>query len=243
MSLRKTRNRVLSGVAAVAIAGGVAAYIGTPAARAATEHCGNYCTTMASQAYGASDVISLSTSGGALLAPGFKPQQDLIPLAVGTVAQLAQARKIPASEAATYGNEVVYEFSYAPYGQLTGECLGVSSPTAGATVALQHCGQPTNNQPAPSWEGQLGSLWIGVYRDHSGNYEPFVNVAASKSSAVVLTATTVGGPLTITQMSLTSGYSGTALASDQMWESLIGIYGHTTTWPTPKGNEPGWYGR
>lgn len=242
MSLRKTRTRVLSGVAALAIAGGVAAYLGT-SARAATVHCNQHCVTLASQAYGTGDVAAVSGTGGVLLTAGYNPHEDFIAVAVGTVAQLTQAGKIPSALAKTYANEVVYELSYAPYGALTNECLGVSSPTAGAATALQKCGEPSDAHPAAAWEGQWGALWVGVYRDHTGNYEPFVNVAASTTNAVVLTATSAGGPLTINYMSLTSGYSGTTVAEDQMWESLIGVYGQAQAWPTPTGNEPYFLGR
>jgi hypothetical protein len=236
MSL-KFKTKTLAGMAALAIAGGAAALTGT-AANAATAHCGIYCATMASQSYGTGQVIATTATGGTLLAPGYNPEEDFVPLAVGTVGQLAQAGKIPSSLAATYANEVVYEFSVAPYGALTDECLGISSPTAGASVVVQQCGAPLTGQPAPSWEAQQGTLWIGVHRDASGDYEPFVNVEASASAALVLTASSANGPLTINWMSLSSGYSGTSVAADQMWESLIGIYGQAQPWPTPTGNEP-----
>ena len=80
------------------------------------------------------------------------------------------------------------------------------------------------------------TLWIGVHRHASGDFEPFVNVAASTSSALVLTATSATGPLTINYMSLGSG----GVAGNQMWESLIGIYGQAQPWPTPDGQEPPW---
>jgi hypothetical protein len=236
MSL-KFKAKVLAGMAALAVAGGTAALTGT-AAQAATQHCGIYCTTMASQSYGTGHVVATTGTGGTLLSSGANPDEDFVPLAVGSVAQLAQAGEIPSSLASAYANEVVYEFSSAPYGALTSECLGVSSPTAGAHVVLQQCGAPLTHQPAPSWEKQQGTLWIGVHRDASGDYEPFVNVEASKSAALVLTASSASGPLTINWMSLSSGYSGTTVASDQMWESLIGIYGKAQPWPTPTGDEP-----
>jgi hypothetical protein len=233
----------LKPIAALAIAG--AAAIGTIAlattgtARAATEACGGYCVTMASQSLGTGQEIAVSGNGGVLMAPGFNSHEDFIGLPVGTVAQLAQAGQIPKALASTYANEVVYELSYAPRGALTGNCLGVSSPRAGAAAALQYCGAPTNGQPAPMWEAQKGTLWIGVYRDHRGDFEPFVNVAASSHAAVVLQANAPGGALTINYMHI----SGGTVAASQMWESLIGAYPHAQAWPTPKGNEPGFPAR
>jgi hypothetical protein len=204
------------------------------AAHAATQRCGGRCVTMASQSLGTGEEIAVSGNGGVLMEPGFNTKEDFIGVPVGTVAQLAEAGQIPHSLAATYGEEVVYEFSYAPAGALTADCLGVSSPNAGAAVVLQDCGGPITRQPAPMWEGQKGTLWIGVYRDHKGNFEPFVNVAASASAAVVLTAKAAGAPLTINYMSIKSG----TVAANQMWESLIGSYGQAQPWPTPNGTEP-----
>jgi hypothetical protein len=233
------KTKVLVGLAALAVAGGVATLTGT-AARAATEHCGIYCVTLASQSFGTGKVVATTGTGGTLLAPGFNSKEDFVALAVGSVAELAQAGKVPTSLASIYANEVVYEFSYAPFGALTNECLGVASTAAGAHVVLQKCGAPITAQPAPSWEGQKGTLWIGVHRDASGDFEPFVNVAASASSGVkVLTASSASGPLTINWMSI----SGGKVASDQMWEGLIGIYGQAKAWPTPTGDEPAFNGR
>lgn len=233
----------LKPLAALALAGAAAisavAFAGTGTARAATERCGHYCVTMASQSLGTGQVISVSGNGGVLMAPGFNIHEDFVGLPVGTVAMLAQAGQIPKALAKTYGEEVVYELSYAPAGALTGDCLGVSSPTAGATAALQFCGAPTNGQPAPMWEAQKGTLWIGVYRDHTGNFEPFVNVAASSHAAVVLQANAPGGALTINFMHI----SGGAVAANQKWESLIGVFGQAQAWPTPRGDEPGFPAR
>lgn len=233
----------LKPMAALAIAGAAAVSavaLAGPTAHAATQKCGDYCVTMAAQSLGPSEEIAVSGNGGVLMEPGFNPREDFIGLPVGTVAQLAQAGKIPSSLAATYGEEVVYELAYAPAGALTGNCLGISSPTAGAAVKLQDCGAPSiGNQPTPAWEAQKGTLWIGVYRHHSGNFEPFVNVAASAHAAVVLTAKAAGGPVTINYMSIASG----SVASSQMWESLIGIFGQAQPWPTPEGTEPLFPGR
>ena len=60
-----------------------------PAASAATEHCGIYCVTLASQAYGTGNVVAVTSSGGTLLAPGYNSKEDFIPVAVGTVASIS----------------------------------------------------------------------------------------------------------------------------------------------------------
>jgi hypothetical protein len=228
----KLKALVVLGVAGAAAASAVA-FMG-PSARAETQHCGNYCETMASQSFGAGQVIGETGNGSMLLSPGYNPQEDFVAYAVGTVSQLAGAGKIPASLAPTYGAEVVYQFSYQPYGQETDTCLAPSSLAAGSAVTVKSCGWPKELIPEDILP--TNTLWIGVHRDGSGNYEPFVNVAASTSSALVLTATSASGSVTINYMQL--GYSG--VASNQMWESLIGIYGQTQVWPSPDGNEPAW---
>ena len=233
----------LKPMAAIAIAGvaAVTAFaLSGQSARAETQRCGGYCVTLASKSLGTGEVIAVANNGGVLMAPGFNPKEDFIGLPVGTVAELAQAGEISKSLTTLYANEIVYELSYAPAGALTGNCLGVSSPKAGATAVLQYCGAPTNGQPSPTWEAQKGTLWIGVYRDHVGDFEPFVNVAASQPGDVnVLQANAAGGALTLHGMSMTNG----TVIPSQMWESLIGSYGQTQAWPTPRGNEPAWPGR
>jgi hypothetical protein len=225
---------VVLGVAGIAAAGAVA--LTGPTARAATERCEGeeYCVTMASQSFGSTQVIAEASNGATLLAPGYNSEEDFVALAIGTVSQLAGAGKIPASLATTYGNEVVYQFSYEPDGQILDKCLTASSTAAGSAVDVSSCGWP--QEIIPESVLPTSTLWIGVHRDASGDYEPFVNVAASASSALVLTATSANGPLTINYMQL--GYSG--VAGNQLWESLIGQYGQWQAWPTPTGNEPAW---
>lgn len=209
------KTRVLAGVAALAIAGGGAA-LAMPHASAETQRCGVNCVTMSSQAFGATNVISAGNPS-MLLAPGFNPTEDFIGVALGTASNLAQIKQVPAGEAATYGSEVVYELAYEPHGVIATQCLGAS----GSAVVLQTCGLPT-------------TLWIGVHRDASGDFSPFVNVGESATSAQVLTATSAHGALSVSGMSVSSG----TVAPTQMWESQIGIFGQTQAWPVPGGDAP-----
>jgi hypothetical protein len=219
------------GVAGVAVASAVALTGST--AHAATERCGDYCVTLASESYGTGQLVAETASGGTLLAPGYNSNEDFVGLPIATVSDLVQAGKIPASLGSAYGEEVVYQLVYQPYGQMTGTCLAPSSLAAGASITVQSCGWP---EPGANSTLPNNTLWIGVYRDANGDYEPFVNVAASTSAALVLSASSASGPLTLNYMSI--GSSG--VAGNQMWESLIGIYGQAQPWPTPNGNEPAW---
>jgi hypothetical protein len=205
--------KTLAGLAALALAGGAAA-LAIPQAHAMTEHCGGDCTTMSSQAFGSDEVIA-NGNPTALLEPGYNPKEDFIAHVLGSASGLAQINQVPASEASIYGSESVYEFGYSPYGTLPTECLGAS----GGSIVLQACGLPT-------------TLWIGVHRDASGYYSPFVNVGASASGGIkVLTATGAGSAVTLSPMSISNG----VVASDQMWESQLGTYGQVVPWPVPGG--------
>lgn len=207
--------KLLAGLAALGIAGGGAA-LAVPHASAMTQHCDWYCATMSSQAFGDKEVIAAGNPIS-LRAPGFNPNEDFIGHALGTASNLAQIHQVPASEAAIYADEVVYELGFAPHGQLPTQCLGAS----GSAIVLQPCGVPT-------------TLWIGVHRDSQGFFSPFVNVGASATSIHVLTASAAGGPLTLSPMSI----SGGVVASNQMWESQIGIFGTAIPWPVPGGQAP-----
>lgn len=209
--------KALVGLTTLAVAGSIAS-LTVPAANAETEHCGYYCATMASESFGATNVAAVSGNNSVLLAPGFNSHEDFVGVPLGTAKELVQIHEVPAAMAATYGDSVVYELAYLPFGKIGNQCLGVSGTTSGSAVQLATC-------------GSSGTLWIGVHRDHSGNFEPFVNVTASTSSAKVLTATSATGKLTIGSMSI----SGGVVAPSQMWESLIGIFGKTVPWPVPGG--------
>jgi hypothetical protein len=208
--------KMLAGLAALALAGGGAA-LAVPGADAATARCGTYCVTMASEAFGSQHLIAAG-SPSSLQAPGFNRNEDFVGAALGTASNLAQINQVPASLAAIYGNEVVYEFAFQPHGVIPTQCLGAS----GTSVVLQSCGVPT-------------TLWIGVHRHQNGFFAPFVNVGESGTSVQVLTATSATGPLAVSPLSIDS--SGT-VASTQMWEGVYGIFGQTVLWPVPGGDAP-----
>jgi hypothetical protein len=228
----------LKAMAVVAVGAAVSALaLPGAAAQAATQVCGYYCVTLAAQSLGSGEVIDVSGNGAVLMAPWFNPGEDFVGMPMGTVAQLAQSGQIPSSLAATYGQEIVYQLIYAPAGALTGNCLGIASLAPGAGLKLQFCGAPNNGLPTPEANGQKSALWIGIHADHNGDFQPFINVAASTTGtngALALTAGTAGGPLTIQNLSSPNG----SVASDQMWETLIGIYGQQQPWPTPNGPGP-----
>lgn len=225
----------LRGVAVLGLAVALALGIATePAAQGATRQCGDHCVTLASQEFGAGQVIAQAATGAVLRAAGSGPLEDFVGRAVGTVAQLARSGKVPAALARTYGAEQVYQLEFEPEGLPGGTCLaasapgplapGSSVPAAGAKVTVRGCG--SSSAPASS------TLWIGVHGDGIGDFEPFVNVAASSHAALALTAIWPGRPLTVTALTMGGGTAAPA----QMWESLIGVYGQVRPRPEPDGS-------
>jgi hypothetical protein len=214
------KKRTLVGLAALALAGGAALAATTPTANAATIRCGGACTTLFSQKFGASDVVALGPSStGVLSAFWYTTSEDFYVQAVGTVNDLYRVGVIAKAVNNTYAQDVVYQLEWAPGSHLSGKCLSAASGSS--AVTLSTCGQAA------------GTLWVGLSGlQGSSNYIPMMNAALSTKSAMLLTATTATGPLTVTQMNLTSstsnGVTTTTVSQYQMWQALQGAYGAST---------------
>ena len=234
MSLRK---KIVLGLTAVGLAGGTFA-AALPAANAATMRCGSACVTLAAQKFGASNVVAIGAGSAAQLAAfGYNPSEDFYIWQLGTVSDFVKAGVIPASLAKVYGADPVYEYEYVPARHLTGTCLSVpSGAAAGTAVTLRSCGETAS------------TLWIGVAGRQSGNYMPLVSAAASAKSALVLTAASASGAVTISQMSLSTvvssagvssagvssaGVSSVTVAPAQMWQAVVGVYKSSTVTAIP----------
>jgi hypothetical protein len=209
------KNKTLASLAALALAGG-AAMLTMPAANAATMKCGKVCQTLASQKYGTADVMAVgSSSTVGLSAFWYSESEDFHTQLEGDVYDLHKAGVIPWSEAKTYGLDQVYQYEYWPDGYSTDECLGT---TAGSTaLTLQPCGATAS------------TLWVGLSGLQDGNFEPLMSAALSANSAMLLTASTATGALSVSQMNLTTTESNgnvTITTSPyQMWETVAGAYG------------------
>jgi hypothetical protein len=170
--------------------------------------------------FGAKNVVTVQGTSSVLAPFYYNSNQDLFGRAVGTVHDYYRAHLIAQSVDKTYGADEVYEYEWVPKGVGSVECLGVSSFQPGTPVTMQQCGQTA------------ATLWIAVTGRQSGNYMPLINAAASANSALVLTAGSASGPLSITQMSLSTtvanGVSTTTCAPTQMWEIEQGAYNAAT---------------
>src|SRR5579859_3608952 len=192
-----------------------------PAADAATQKCGGGCVSLAALKFGAKTVVSVSRGSSAVLALfWFSGNEDLHGKPVGTVQALYRAHLIAQSVDKTYGADLVYEYEWFPKGFGTVLCLGVSgSMQPGTPVTLQPCGV------------SAATLWIAQTGRQSGNYMPLINAGASVNSALVLTASSASGALSIAQMALSTTAGVTSCAPTQMWELVAGPFGNSTELP------------
>jgi hypothetical protein len=213
------RKKTLVSLAALALAGGTALLAMPAAANAATIRCGGGCSTLASQKFGASNVVAVgSASTGELAAFWYSESEDFSGQVVGTVHDLYKAGFISKSVNDTYSSDEVYQYEYAPAGGLSGNCLAATPGSTGVT--LQSCGASGD------------TLWVGLSGLQSGNFMPVMSAALSTKSAMLLTASSASGALTVTQMSLSSSVSnGVATLKTspyQMWETVEGAYGSSS---------------
>jgi hypothetical protein len=214
------KNKALAGLAALTLVGGGAVLAGSTA-NAATIRCGNDCETLASQKFGATNVMAVGSSSSGVLAPfWYRESEDFLADYQGTVKDFAKAGIISQSIANTYGKDQVFQYVYAPAGNASsGQCLGT---TAGSTaVTLQKCGQTAS------------TVWVALSGWQHGNFMPLLSAALSAKSAMLLTATTASGPLAVTQMNLgttvSNGVTTTTPSSYQMWETVAGAFNSSTT--------------
>jgi hypothetical protein len=214
--------RALAGLAALALVGG-AATLAMPAANAATDRCGNGCSTLASQKFGATHLMALGPDATVQLAPaGFTTSEDFYGWPEGTVRDLYKAGVISQAVENTYSSDTVYQYQYAPAGSSSARCIGVApNAVGGTTVTLMECG------------ANADTLWVGLSGWQSGNFMPLMSAAASSKSAMLLTASTAAGPLTISEMNLsttvTNGATVSTISPLQNWEAVAGVYENTTT--------------
>lgn len=213
------KNKAMVSMAALTLAGGTV-MLSMSGANAATIRCGSACQTLASQKFGATNVVSVGSSSTGELAPFYYDEsEDFYPQLEGNVSELAKAGAIAHSVAKTYGSDQVYQYVYSPAGNATDKCLGATEGSS--AVTLVPCGATAN------------SLWVTLGGWKSGNFEPLLSAALSVNSAMLLTASTASGALAVTQMNLgttvSNGVSTTSPSSVQMWETVNGAYGSSTT--------------
>ena len=157
MSIKST---IMAAVAALTLAGGLAAVASAPA-NAATRSCGRTCIELSSLANSSSvmDDPGGEDTGAPLVtypASGGYPGEDFILNAQGLVAEFYLAGLVSEGVALHYGcdpgldfttcpagsvNDWAFEIQYAPFGAPTGQCVGLGSTAAqGTVVSLQPCG-------------------------------------------------------------------------------------------------------
>jgi hypothetical protein len=207
------RSRIVTGIAALLLAGGAGAL--APAADAATLACGSGCMALAAQSWGlnyvTSDPGSATAGQDIILARAAEfSAEDFMLLDQGTVASFYADGILGPAVGQTWPSDEVYEYQYAPDGVLTTLCLGLAVTAAnGTAVSLQPCGTSAR------------TLWIALAADRIGSYQPLVSGSDTVTGTpYVLTAGQVGGILTTTEMYLAAG----SVAPSQMWDNRFGVY-------------------
>lgn len=146
------KRNLLTGAATLTIAAGVFS-LGTPSASAATPACGADCISIFSRelgTYGQPNVVEAVLDGVArvgqpvILAPASSsdPSQDLIPT-LGRVSDFYAQGMVSAEVNRHYGNLDAAQIQYAPFGVVSGLCVGLAKPAfQGAGLTLQPCTVP-----------------------------------------------------------------------------------------------------
>jgi hypothetical protein len=224
-----TRNRIITSAAALILAAGAgaAAIAAVPAANAATVACGSSCMALTAQSWGPGDVTSVasgiaSTGQSVILARAAEfYQEDFILLKLGTAGALYSNGKLGAGVGETWPSDQVYEYLYAPGGELSTDCLGIATAAEnGSPVVLMPCGISGDRV-----------FWIALAEDGSGSYQPLISGGDSlTSNPYVLTAGALGAGLTTTELSRADGI----VAPSQMWASRSGVYYPYQLGPGPK---------
>jgi hypothetical protein len=204
-------------LAALALAGSTTV-LAMPAANAATIRCGGGCITLASQKFGTSDVVAMGPSStGKLAAFWYSDSEDFSGQFEGTVHDFTKAGVIAGSLEKPYSSDAVYQYEYAPAGRESDKCLAAT--TGSTAVTLEPCGASAD------------TLWVGLSGRVHGNFMPLLSAALSAKSAMLLTAATATGALSVAQMNLSTTVSDdvttTTVSPYQMWETVAGVYGST----------------
>jgi hypothetical protein len=210
------KNRTVTGLAVLALAGGACLTAGvsvahaSTAARAATIKCASNCASLFNAKFGSADVSAVSGPSAvgqqvALAKAGAVPAQDFAIFDLGHVRNFYRLSLINGTLNGSYGSDEIYEYEYVPARSFTDLCLGVAPGVA--AVTLQKCGRTTS------------TLWIADEAAANGSYAPLISGTSTAAPAAwALTAAKVGAAFTITQLSKTG-----EPAKDQLWQTISGV--------------------
>jgi hypothetical protein len=212
--VERVRSKILAGVAALALAGGIVAVV-SPASKAASAACGSDCVSLASQQWGTGSVGAVKDATAAagdkiiLSAAGAVTSEDFGVFNQGTVAQFCNADVIEGPACTNWPSYEVVEYQYDPGGTQSGYCLGTAATaTDGMAVTLQECGVDAE------------TTWIPLTIDNINGFEPIVaGTDTQANTPFVLTApSAVGGVFTTHKLDLVAGTFNPA----EMWQLLSG---------------------
>jgi hypothetical protein len=216
--------KLLTGLAAIALAGTALTTMSATTANAASTECGASCMTFSSELFGSGYVVAAVTSrfrlpfqppGVALAPAGPYESEDFKPVYLASVSTLYSYGIVSAAVDRSWPDDIGYEYLYAPGGVESTLCLGTAGIAAqGTPVTLQPCGV----------SGQ--TVWIATAS--RGEFTPLVNGTDNRSFApYVLTASTDNGPLTVQEF---IAIISRTPPKNQLWQEIDGVI----SYPLPR---------
>jgi hypothetical protein len=205
--------KLLTGLAAISLAGAVLTTISATTANAASPACGATCLTLASQRFGAGFVTAdpyIAPAAGQrviLATAGPYRREDWQFDYLGTASVLARDGIIPLAIGKAWPNDIAYQYVYTPGGTTTDLCLGVSAIAQNGTpVTLQPCGV------------SAVTVWITMQTSVSTVFTPLISGTDTRdANPYVLTA---GSQLFTHEL---VPFSGPVPSPYQMWQRLYGV--------------------
>jgi hypothetical protein len=153
---------------------GAVTALGAGTASAATPSCGPKCLDIFAKQFGSYRqpyfVLAVTTRWAKAGQPVIlywqsnnNPGEDFVATKQGTVNQFYQAGLASAAVNLHYGSDEAYEYEYAPYGVVSGLCVGTATTaTAGTPVSLQPCSVSARTVwIQDSLDGQYPAGWQG----------------------------------------------------------------------------------
>jgi hypothetical protein len=209
--------KLLTGLAAITLAGTAITTMSATTANAASPACGSSCMTLSSELFGPGYVVAAVTPrfrirfappGVALATAGPYQSEDFRPEYVGPVSELYSYGIVSAAVDQSWPNDIGYEYLYAPGGVESTLCLGTAGTAAqGTAVTLQECGV----------SGQ--TIWIATASE--SEFTPLVNGTDNRTFApYVLTASTDNGPLTVQEF---IAIIPRTPPENQLWRDIDGV--------------------
>jgi hypothetical protein len=208
--------KLLTGLAAIALASAALTTISAIEANAASPACGASCLTLASQRFGVGFVgagppgVAAAGQRVTLGPAGPYLREDWQADYLGPASLLARVGIIPLAIGKAWPDDPAYQYVYTPGGQVSDLCLAVRTTAVNGTpVVLEPCGVSAD------------TVWITMLNSISTVFTPLINGTDTRdANPYVLTASTISGELYTHEL---VPFSSKVPSPYQMWQTLYGV--------------------